>query len=199
MKRLIVATGAITAGATYFVRQKTASRIFEDLDRLPDADHAIVLGCRVDDDGSPSAHYADRLQTGAMLFHRGKVQKILLSGADLPYGPDEVRHGRKYLEDKEGIPPGAILDDPLGIRTLETMKRARLYHGVRRAHIVTQRYHLPRALYLADAAGMVAWGAVADRRTYKAPYKDEAREAFARVKALVEIHLLKELQGVDAV
>jgi SanA protein len=199
VRRLLFFAGSLTAASTWYVKNKTQDRIFEDLDRLPVAEHALVLGCRVTDDGIPSAHFADRLQTAAMLFHRGKVKKILVSGADAPYGADEVRHGMRILREQEGIPDDALLDDPLGIRTLESMKRARLYHGVHRAHIVTQRYHLPRALYLADVAGMVAWGAVADRRRYQAAFKDEAREAFARVRALADVHVFKSLEGVDKV
>lgn len=149
------------------------------------AQAALVLGAYVFPDGRPSAMVEDRLLTSYELYKAGKVKKILISGDHGRVEYDEVNAMRRYLEAK-GVPPQDIFMDHAGFDTYDSMYRARDVFQVHSAVVVTQRFHLPRAVWLAHRMGLQAEGVVADRQAYaKAEYYD-AREVLARVKAFGE-------------
>ena len=124
---------------------------------------AIVPGARVFEDGTPSHALADRLHAALELYRAGRVQKILVSGDHGSGIYDEVNAMHAWLLDR-GVSPEAIYLDHAGFRTLDTMFRASEVFKVRRAVICTQRFHLPRSVFLARAAGIDAVGLEADRR-----------------------------------
>lgn len=147
---------------------------------------AIVLGARVWPSGRPSLMLEDRLETALELYRDGSVEKLLVSGDDSLLSQREVTVMAKWLADR-GIPTYSLVLDPSGKRTFLTMVNARRA-GVRRALIVTQSFHLPRALWLAKSQGIEAVGIPADRRTYpKHLYlRVWTREIGARVVAFCE-------------
>lgn len=185
--------GALVAGAQAWVHHR-GGPIYESVDGLPEriaanAWVAIVPGARVHKDGSPYQALEDRLLAANELFHAGRVSRILVSGDHATDGYDEV-HGMRAWLLAQGVPSDAIYLDHAGLRTLDTMVRASEVFGVQRAVVCTQRFHLPRSLYLARAAGIDAVGLVADRHVYAKATADAIREAGARVKAVLDVHIL---------
>jgi vancomycin permeability regulator SanA len=113
---------------------------------------ALVLGAGLRRDGHPSLLLARRLDIAADLYHRGTVDAVLVSGAD-----DEPAAMRTHLL-AAGVPDAKIVGDAAGIRTWDSCVRAHEVYGVRSAIVVTQEFHLPRAVALCRAAGIDATG-----------------------------------------
>jgi SanA protein len=145
---------------------------------------AIVPGAGVHGDGSLSAVLEDRLATALDLYRRGKARKLLLSGDHGTAAYDEPDAMARWLE-ALGVPPRDLFLDHAGFDTYSTLVRARKDFGVERALVVSQRFHLPRALYIAKHVGIEAVGVGADRRPYERALYYAARETVARAKALV--------------
>lgn len=149
----------------------------------------VVLGAAVRGE-VPSPVLERRLAMAARLFHEEKAERILVSGKREPPYYDETRAMRRYLE-QHGVPSERILEDPLGYRTFETFRRAREEYGVKGCLVVTNAFHLERSVYLARKLGIDAVGvaAVDDGFSRSARLKWQAREAFARARALVDVGL----------
>lgn len=146
----------------------------------------IVLGALVHRSGRLSDTVADRVACGAELYQKGKVRRVLVSGDHGTKGYDEVTAmGRALLA--AGVKPQHLFLDHAGFRTLDSMQRARRIFGVRDALICTQRFHLPRSIYLARHSGIDAFGVVADRRRYRTEWFNNLREPLARSKAVLEV------------
>lgn len=126
-------------------------------DRVPAAPVAIVLGAGLDDSGRPMPFLQGRLRTAADLYRRGKVRVILVTGDNSRKEYDEPTAMRDYLL-AEGIPPHRIVLDHAGFDTWDSCVRAKKVFGVDRATIVTQLFHLPRAVALCRAAGIRTYG-----------------------------------------
>ena len=148
---------------------------------LSDVDCIIVLGCKVQPDGSLSHMLEDRLKRGIALYHRGAAPKLLMSGDHGREEYDEVAAMKKAAL-AAGIPTEDVFMDHAGFSTYETVYRAKEIFGAERVIIVTQEYHLYRALYIAEAFGLDAYGVDADYRTYWGQTKRDIREILARVK-----------------
>ena len=154
------------------------------------ADAVIVPGARVFADGRVSVMLADRLDAALALYRDGKVPRILVSGDHGTARYDEVSAMARYLEAR-GVPAEHIFLDHAGFTTYDTLYRARAVFGVGRAIVVTQRFHLTRALFVASALGLPAEGVVADQRPYtrRSLLRSNLREVGARVKAFAEVIL----------
>jgi SanA protein len=150
------------------------------------ADCALVLGAGVRDDGAPSDVLRDRLDEAEVLYRRGRVRRILVSGDHQSAGYDEPNAMRRYLE-AAGVPPEAIFMDHAGLDTYSSVWRARHVFGASRVVVVTQRFHLARAVWCARALGMEAEGSAADRRIYGGMVWLHAREVASRTKAFVDV------------
>lgn len=168
----------------------TRSHIVVSPGDAPQAKVAIVLGARVYSDGTPSPMLADRLATGVELYKLGKVQKLLLSGDHGTTTYDEVNAMLRYCLER-GIPDADIFTDHAGFDTYDTMYRARDVFKVTDALVVTQRFHLPRAVYIARTLGLQATGVVADIQPYTGEWRFALREWPARVKAFFQLHVTK--------
>lgn len=156
---------------------------------VPRAQVAIVPGALVEPDGSMSSMLADRVRQAAALWHAGKVEKVLVSGDHHTWAYDEPGTMRKALI-RAGIPARDVFEDHAGFDTWATMVRARSVFGVRDAVVVTQGFHMPRALFLADAAGIDASGLTADLHQWGFQGdKSKVREVLSRVKAIADVTL----------
>lgn len=151
-----------------------------------DAECALVLGAGLRDDGTPSDVLRDRLDEAVVLHREGRVRRILVSGDHRTAAYDEPNAMRRYLEG-QGIPAEAVFMDHAGFDTYSSMWRAKNVFGASRVVVVTQRFHLPRALFVARALGMEAEGSAADRRPYRGSAWLEVREVASRTKALVDV------------
>ena len=144
-------------------------------------DCILVLGAGVRDDGTPSHMLQDRLLTGIELYELGAAPKLLMSGDHGQAEYDEVNVMKAFATDA-GIPSGDVFMDHAGFSTYESLYRARDVFCAERVIIVTQEYHLHRALYIAQSLGIEAWGVKADLRTYAGQGMRELREIAARAK-----------------
>jgi SanA protein len=160
-----------------------------DVAEVPRAEVVIVPGALVEPDGDMSAMLAARVEQASRLWHAGKVEKVLVSGDHGAWRYDEPDTMRKALV-RDGVAPEDVFEDHAGFDTWATMVRARSIFGVRDAVVVTQGFHMPRALYLADAAGIDATGLTADLQEWGAQgRKSGVREVLSRVKAVADVAL----------
>jgi SanA protein len=166
-----------------------------DVHDLRHAQVAIVPGAMVNPDGTMSMMLADRVHGGVALWRAGKVDRILVSGDHHTWAYDEPDIMRRAMV-RAGVPGHVIFEDHAGVNTWATMRRARGIFGVREAIVVTQGFHMPRALYLADAAGIDATGLTTDLHPYGAQgVKSDVREVLSRVKAVVDTTLGTRAMG----
>lgn len=149
---------------------------------------ALVFGAYVLPNGTPSAAVEDRLMTALDLYQSGKVEKFLITGDHGQDDYDEVNVMKSYLE-KKGVPKKDIFLDHAGFDTYQSLVRARDVFGVKQAVLVTQEFHLPRALYIARSLGVEATGVIADRRNLFNMRAMELREMGARLKAFAEVNV----------
>jgi len=174
--------------ANVYVLSKGGSST-SDVSEVPPTEVAIVPGALVESDGDMSSMLAARVEQASRLWHAGKVEKILVSGDHGNWIYDEPDTMRKALV-ADGVAPRDVFEDHAGFDTWATMVRAKEIFGVRQAVVVTQGFHMSRALYLADAAGIDATGLTADLQTWGAQgRKSSVREVLSRVKAVADVTL----------
>lgn len=178
----LAALGAATGLATRaerMIARASEGCLFDHVGQIPRSEVAIVPGAYVFPDGTPSDMLADRLAAALALHRAGLVTRVLVSG-----GPAEVAGMHAWLA-RHGVTE--VLEDREGLRTWATMQRAAAELGAARAVVCTQRFHLPRALFLARAAGLRAVGLVADARRYRGAGYNASRESCARMRAVLDV------------
>ena len=153
----------------------------EEAAKLEDVDCILVLGCFVKDDGSPSDMLHDRLMRGVELYDVGAAPKLLMSGDHGREEYDEVAAMKQFSIDA-GIPSEDVFMDHAGFSTYESIYRAKEIYQADKILIVTQEYHLYRALYIADQLGVEAYGVSSDYHTYVGQFMRDFREILARAK-----------------
>ena len=165
------------------VKLSTGDQIIssEEAAKLEDIDCILVLGCFVKDDGRPSDMLFDRLTRGVELYDMGAAPKLLMSGDHGREEYDEVAAMKQFAID-EGIPSEDVFMDHAGFSTYESVFRAKEIFQADKILIVTQEYHLYRALYIANQLGVEAYGVSSDYHTYVGQFMRDFREMLARVK-----------------
>ena len=158
--------------------------------QVPEADAIIVLGAYVFPDGSVSHMLNDRLTVGYELYTRGKAPKVIVSGDHGRKDYDEVNAMKEFLMDKN-IPGEDIFMDHAGFSTYESMYRARDIFKARKIIIVTQEYHLMRAVFIARELGLEAYGVASDKRYYFVMEQYKLREIAARNKDFFLAKIIK--------
>ena len=161
--------------------QMTDNLITDTANAGPGYDCILILGAGVHEDGSPSLMLRDRLEMGIELYKAGVSEKIIVSGDHGTIGYDEVNVMKTYLTEA-GIPSENIFMDHAGFSTYESIYRARDVFCVQSVVIVTQKYHLYRALYIAEDFGLDAIGVPAADITYYGQTYRDVREILARAK-----------------
>ena len=179
---------AVVGTATLFiinghVKASTKDRILtvQKAAELEDVDCIIILGCQVKDDGSLSHMLRDRLMRGLEVYEAGAAPKLLMSGDHGREEYDEVGAMKNYATEN-GVPSENVFMDHAGFSTYETMYRAKEIFKAEKVIIVTQEYHLYRALYIAEQLGMEAYGVSADLNKYAGQSMRDFREVLARCK-----------------
>lgn len=174
--------GLAVFGLSSFVKNRTVDKIINETEAAKlDADCILVLGCGVREDGTPSLMLRDRLETGVALYEAGAAPKLLMSGDHGRKDYDEVNLMKDYAMEK-GIPSEDIFMDHAGFSTYDSMVRARDIFCAKTVVIVSQEYHLYRALYLAEKLGLEAYGVPALDVNYRGQAYREFREMLARSK-----------------
>jgi SanA protein len=170
-------------------RWTTQSWLFNPED-APADQIAIVFGAGLWRDGTPSPVLRDRISTAADLYFNGKVEKLLMSGSNPSSGYNEPGSMREYAL-RLGIPDEDIVLDYAGQRTYDTCYRARHIFKIDSAILVTQAFHLPRALYTCSQMGVSVTGVAADMRQYRRSVQSfwNLRETVATIVALWQVHI----------
>jgi vancomycin permeability regulator SanA len=182
---LLVIFGTVPRALTRFYAE---SRLYDPANS-PTGRVAIVFGAGLYRDGSPTPVLRDRVATAVDLYKLGKVEKLLMSG-NVSRGHNEPRAMRAYALGL-GIPDQDIILDEVGLRTYDTCYRARDIFAIDSSILVTQAFHLPRAIYTCNLLGVSATGVPADLRQYRQVSQTfwNLRETVATAVALWEIHL----------
>jgi SanA protein len=172
-------------------RWSTQSWLFNPQE-APSGQVAIVFGAGLWRDGTPSPVLRDRIATAAGLYFNGKVEKLLMSGSITSSGYSEPGSMRDYAL-RLGIPDEDIILDYAGRRTYDTCYRARHIFEIDSAILVTQAFHLPRALYTCNQMGVSVTGVAADMRQYRRSAQSfwNLRETVATIVALWEVHVTR--------
>ena len=175
--------GLAVLGINGIVKGSTKKQILtaEEAAKLTDVDCILVLGCGVRSDGSPSDMLHDRLRMSVELYELGAAPKLLMTGDHGRENYDEVDVMKSFAVDA-GIASEDVFMDHAGFSTYESMYRAKEIFQAKKIIIVTQQYHLYRAIYIAEQLGMEAYGVAADYRGYYGQTKRDIREMLARVK-----------------
>jgi SanA protein len=184
---------AVVGGAAinWTIVREASGRIFNGVATAPKNDVALVLGTapRVGGGRWKNPFFENRMDAAAALFRAGKVRHLLISGDNGRREYDEPTAMRNALIAR-GIPERAITLDYAGFRTLDSVVRARAVFGQTKLTIVTDDFHLPRALFLARAAGVDAVGVVSPRVPNQWSRKTRAREIAARIAAWLDVSVL---------
>lgn len=171
--------------------EQVGTKYIVDMDNVPEADAILVLGAYVFPDGTTSSMLTDRLTVGYELYHNGKAPKVLVSGDHGRKDYDEVNAMKSFLKDK-GVPGQDVFMDHAGFSTYESVYRAKDVFQVKRIIIVTQEYHLKRAVFDARSLGLEAYGIPSDKHDYGQAMKMyQLREVAARNKDFLWVKILK--------
>jgi vancomycin permeability regulator SanA len=182
-----VAALAAVLGSVGFVRSKAAGYIYSESD-VPSSPVALVLGAQVNSDGTPSAFLTARLDLAKRLYDAGRVEKILVSGDHMAPEYDEPRAMRDYLI-AAGVPATDLIVDPGGFDTYESCVRANQIFHLASLTVLTQSYHLVRAVATCRALGVDAAGVGDDsaRRYPVSWWRGTIRDQLACVKTVVDL------------
>lgn len=186
---LAIAGIASVFGVNAYVKHVGGERIItpETAAELKDVDCVLVLGCKVKTDGNPSDMLADRIKRGIELYEQGAAPKIIMSGDHGTKVYDEVNTMKQIAVDA-GVPSSDVFMDHAGFSTYESMYRARDIFEADKIIIVTQKYHLYRAIYIAKQLGIEAYGVTSDYgNIYGGQSVRESREILARCKDFVKV------------
>lgn len=169
-------------GMSSYMKNHMAERILSAEEATDmDADCILILGCGVREDDTPSLMLRDRLEAGIALYEAGAAEKLLMSGDHGRKEYDEVNTMKDFAMER-GIPSEDIFMDHAGFSTYDSMYRARDVFCAKKVIVVTQAYHLPRALYVAEKLGLEAYGVAALDVNYHGQMYRELREMLARAK-----------------
>lgn len=185
---IIVVLCLITAGINGYIYFRGAPALVEEPAPGKEADCILVLGAGLKADGTPNYMLKDRLDRGIELYWSGAAPKLLLSGDHGKKYYDEVNAMRRYVL-SQGVPVQDIFMDHAGFSTYESIYRAQAIFEVKDMLIVSQRYHLYRALYIAKVLDMEAYGIAARPVRYPGQSLRDLREIAARVKDFAQVHL----------
>lgn len=177
---------AVVFSINAYLCGSSKSRILsaEEAADLKDVDCILILGAGVRADGSPSPMLLDRLETGISLYKDGASAKLLMSGDHGRKDYNEVQT-MKDIAIADDVPSEDVFMDHAGFSTYDSIYRARDVFQAKKVIIVTQEYHLYRALYISHALGLDAYGVPADTRRYAGQTMRDLREILARDKDFI--------------
>ena len=171
-------------------RAAAAGRIYGETEMLPNNDVALVLGTgKLTASGRPNLHFTQRINAAVELYHSGKVQHLLVSGDNHIADYDEPTDMMNALI-AAGIPTNAITRDYAGFRTLDSVVRANAVFGLKKFTVVTEQFHCPRALWIAQQHGLDAVAYGAPDLSARWSLRVKARESFARVLCGLDLYVL---------
>ena len=178
-------------GCHWLVLGVAHGRLYDTAAAVPDQRVSLVLGCtKALRDGRENLFFNTRIRAAAELFKSGKARTLIVSGDNHREGYDEPTDMKEALI-AAGVPGDRVVCDYAGFRTLDSVVRAKEIFGQSHITIVSQRFHNERAVYLARANGIDAIGFNAPDVRLESAVKTYVREAFARVKAVLDVRVLR--------
>ncbi len=174
-----------------YIRWSVERDVFSEIRRVPARPVALVLGTARRVNGRPNRFYTARIRAAAELFRAGKIRHVLVSGDNSHRDYDEPTAMKRDLV-ASGVPGERITIDYAGFRTLDSVVRAHRVFGQRSFVVVSQRFHGERAVFLARHHGLDAVAYCAADVSGSAGMKTHLREYLARVKALVDVWILRK-------
>jgi SanA protein len=186
---VLVGVGAMI-GADLMCRNAAAGKIFRATVTVPANDVALVLGTgKFTARGNPNLHFTQRIEAAAELFHSGKVRHLIVSGDNSTKDYDEPTDMRDALV-AAGVPTNAITCDYAGFRTLDSVVRAKTVFGLTNFTIVTEEFHCPRAVWIAQQHGLKVVAFAAPDLSARWSARVKMREALARTWCALDLYLL---------
>ncbi len=185
---LFISSMLLVAFMNYQIINRSEKYWITDLDRCPKVKVALILGARVFEGGVLSTILSDRMDTGIALYKLGKVEKLLLSGDHGRVHYDEVSAMKNYAVQR-GVDSQDIFLDHAGFRTYDSLYRAKEVFNIKALIVVTQKFHLDRAIYTGRHLGLEVYGIPADKRIYLKHRLNQLREILARSTAFLELHV----------
>jgi SanA protein len=177
-------------GCEGWIARTAAGRCFDAVETVPAAPVAVVLGASSRlPDGRENLFFLPRMEAAAALFKAGRVKALIVSGDNGTQGYDEPTDMKRVLM-QMGVPTEKIVCDYAGFRTLDSVVRAREVFGQQCVIFVSQRFHNERAIYLARAFGIEAYGLDAKDVPVALSVKTFLREKLACVKAVLDVNVL---------
>lgn len=182
----IIVSILIIFGLEAYVQKETSNLIYSEITEIPSAKTGIILGASVHSDGKLSPILEDRVEAAYQLYKLNKIENFLVSGDHRTDDYDEVNTIRNYLL-KKGVPKEDIVLDHSGFDTYDSMFRAQAVFDIEDAIVITQKFHLPRSLYIAQNLGANYKGLEAAPNAYTSSETIKRREQLANFKAIWEI------------
>lgn len=176
---------------SWYIKSSTKDQIFNDIDKTPEVHTVIILGASVYSSGRLSTILEDRVASALELYKKGKVKRFLLSGDNGKKTYNEPEAMKAYLIAR-GVPEDHIFLDYAGFDTYDSMYRASAVFNVKDAIVVTQEFHLPRAIYISNKLDLNFQGFEGDKHIYQSATMNKTRELLANVKAILELTFGKE-------
>ncbi|MCP2043033.1 vancomycin high temperature exclusion protein [Pontibacter sp. HSC-36F09] len=173
--------------ALTLVKRQSNQYTFRQTEHVPSCYTGIIFGAGIRN-GKPSKYLQDRLDAGIRLYEAGIVQRLLLSGDNSSHNYDELKVMRDYCL-KKNVRVDDIFLDFAGFDTYSTLYRAKEVFKVDRAVLVSQNYHLNRAIYIGRSLGLDSYGYIADKGHYAGYRRNYLREVLAMVNAFMEVNL----------
>jgi len=188
----VVLVIALIAGSNYYIIRQTSGRIYTDWNQVPANDVGLVLGTsQYMRNGSDNLFFHYRMDAAAELYHKGKIRHIIVSGDNHVLSYNEAYAMMKALIER-GVPKNKITCDYAGFRTLDSVVRCKEVFGQRNVTIISQEFHLQRALFIADHYRMNTVGFAAGEVTFRQSPATRYREYFAKCKAVLDLFVLNK-------
>jgi SanA protein len=207
LRRSLLWAAALAAGLVLLINNwvinNSEAYVYANWSLLPDNEVGLVLGTSpYTRNGRPNPQFHGRIEAAVQLYQLGKIKQIIVSGANPDATYNEPRQMWRELT-KAGIPSQAITMDFAGVRTFDSMSRAKEVFSLQRMTVITQEYHAYRAVFIAKKLGIQVSGYAATSDSIGLFSRTYLREVFARVKAVLDLYVLstepKFLGGREAV
>lgn len=174
------------------IKQATQKDIYQTIANTPQKKVALLLGTsRYTTRGTTNLFFKHRINAAAELYQQGKIKHIIVSGDNSLHSYNEPREMQKALI-ALGIPDSAITLDYAGFRTLDSVVRCKEVFGQTEVVIISQRFHVERALFIANKYEMDAIGFAAQDPPEKYSVKTHFREYFAKTKAVIDLYIINK-------
>jgi SanA protein len=194
---LIVILAGVAVWVQYLVGNAGRGRLYDDLNAVPSRNTGLVLGTsRLASSGRINQYFIARIEAAAALYHAGKVGKLILSGNGVEPDYNEPRDMMQALL-AQGVPAEALILDPDGVRTIDSVLRAKTAFSADRFTIVSQRFHNERALFLCRAYNIDAIAFDADAVRKVSGHRAALREVVARLVAVWEAYVLRRSSSAN--